>query len=116
MHIGDVVLAFGAPFGLTGSMTHGIVSGKCRAGFGMSMYEDSIQTDAAINPGNSGGPLVNMDGKVVGINSMIKGRSGGFQGVGLAIASNLARNVSKALIKDGVVHRGYLGVQIRDLS
>jgi serine protease Do len=116
MQIGDRVLAFGAPFGLTGSVTQGIVSGKGRTGFGMNMYEDFLQTDAAINPGNSGGPLVSLDGKVVGINSMIKSRSGGFQGVGLAIASNLARNIMNALIKDGAVHRGYLGVQIRDLS
>jgi serine protease Do len=116
MEIGDRVLAVGAPFGLTGSVTHGIVSGKGRAGFNMNMYEDFLQTDAPINPGNSGGPLISLDGKVVGINSAIKSRTGGFQGVGLAIASNLARNVMSALIKDGVVHRGYLGVQIRDLS
>jgi serine protease Do len=116
MQIGDRVLAVGAPFGLTGSVTHGIVSGKGRSGFHMNMYEDFLQTDAAINPGNSGGPLVNMDGKVVGINSAIKSRSGGFQGVGLAIASNLAKNVMNSLIKEGVVHRGYLGVKISDLS
>jgi serine protease Do len=116
MHIGDQVLAFGAPFGLTGSVTKGIVSAKGRNGFGMNMYEDFLQTDAAINPGNSGGPLVGLDGKVVGINSMIKSRTGGFQGVGLAISSNLARNVMNALVKDGVVRRGYLGVQIRDLA
>jgi serine protease Do len=116
MEIGDRVLAVGAPFGLTGSVTHGIVSGKGRAGFNMNMYEDFLQTDAPINPGNSGGPLINLEGKVVGINSAIKSRTGGFQGVGLAIASNLAKNVMNALIKEGVVHRGYLGVQIRDLS
>ena len=114
--IGDRVLAVGAPFGLTGSVTHGIVSAKGRAGFHMNFYEDFIQTDAAINPGNSGGPLVTLDGKVVGINAVIKSRSGGFQGVGLAVASNLAKHVSKALRTEGVVHRGYLGVSMRDLE
>src|SRR5262249_48419006 len=73
------------------------------------------QTDAAINPGNSGGPLVNLEGKVVGINSTIKSRSGGFQGVGLAISSNLAKRISEKLLKDGVVRRGYLGVVMKDL-
>ena len=115
MEIGDRVLAVGAPFGLTGSVTHGIISAKGRNGLSMNMYEDFLQTDAAINPGNSGGPLVNLEGKVIGINSAIKTRSGGFQGVGLAIASNLAKNVMDQLLKDGVVHRGYLGVQIKDL-
>ena len=114
--IGDRVLAVGAPFGLTGSVTHGIVSGKGRTGLSLNMYEDFIQTDAAINPGNSGGPLVGLDGKVVGINAAIKSRSGGFQGVGLAVASNLARNVVKSLTTEGVVRRGYLGVQIRELN
>ncbi|MCI0681379.1 MAG: Do family serine endopeptidase [Gemmataceae bacterium] len=114
--IGDRVLAVGAPFGLTGSVTHGIVSAKGRSGLQMNFYEDFIQTDAAINPGNSGGPLVTLDGKVIGINAAIKSRSGGFQGVGLAVASNLAKQVARALQTDGVVHRGYLGVSIRDLD
>jgi serine protease Do len=116
MEIGDRVLAAGAPFGLTGSVTHGIVSAKGRSGLAMNMYEDFIQTDAAINPGNSGGPLVNLDGKVVGINAAIKSRTGGFSGVGLAVASNLARTVIKGLVADGVVHRGYLGIGMRDLA
>src|SRR5258708_26325037 len=81
----------------------------------MNMYEDFLQTDAAINPGNSGGPLVNLEGKVIGINSAIKSRTGGFQGVGMAISSNLARNIMTQLLKDGTVHRGYLGVQIKDI-
>jgi serine protease Do len=115
MEIGDRVLAIGAPFGLTGSVTHGIISGKGRNGLSMNMYEDFLQTDAAINPGNSGGPLVNLEGKVVGINSAIKTQSGGFQGVGLAIASNLVKTVKDQLLKDGTVHRGYLGVQIKDI-
>jgi serine protease Do len=116
MEIGDHVLAVGAPFGLAGTVTHGIVSAKGRNGLQMNMYEDFIQTDAPINPGNSGGPLVNMDGRVIGINAAIKSRSGGFQGVGLAVASNLAKNVVQALRTDGVVHRGYLGVQIREVA
>jgi serine protease Do len=116
MQIGDRVLAFGAPFGLTGTVTAGIVSAKGRNGLHMNMYEDFLQTDAAINPGNSGGPLVNLAGQVIGINAAIKTRTGGFQGVGLAVASNLAKNVMNSLEKYGKVHRGYLGVQIKDLS
>jgi serine protease Do len=114
MEIGDRVLAVGAPFGLTGSVTHGIISAKGRS-LHVNMYEDFLQTDAAINPGNSGGPLINLEGKVIGINAAIKSRSGGFQGVGMAIASNLAQNVMEQLLKNGVVHRGYLGVQIKDV-
>ncbi len=116
MEIGDRVLAVGAPFGLTGTVTAGIVSSKGRNDQHINMYEDFIQTDAAINPGNSGGPLVNLAGQVIGINSVIKSRSGGWQGIGFAISSNLAKNVMQSLIKNGVVHRGYLGVQISDLS
>jgi serine protease Do len=116
MQIGDRVLAVGAPFGLAGTVTSGIVSAKGRNGFNMNMYEDFLQTDAAINPGNSGGPLVSLDGRVIGISSAIKSRTGGFQGVGLAIASNMARNVMEQLLKDGVVHRGYLGVRVQDLD
>jgi serine protease Do len=114
--IGDRVLAIGAPFGLTSSVTSGIVSAKGRSDLHMNMYEDFIQTDAAINPGNSGGPLIGLNGKVVGINAAIKSRSGGFQGVGLAVASNLAKNVVHSLQTDGIVHRGYLGVKIGALS
>jgi serine protease Do len=116
MEIGDRVLAIGAPFGLTGSVTHGIISAKGRNGLSMNMYEDFLQTDAPINPGNSGGPLVSLDGKVVGVDAAIKTQSGGFQGVGLAIASNLVKTITPQLLKDGVVHRGYLGVQIKDLT
>ena len=115
MEIGDRVLAVGAPFGLTGSVTAGIVSAKSRT-LRINTYEDFIQTDAAINPGNSGGPLVNLDGEVIGVNSAIKSKSGGFQGVGLAIASNMARNVMEQLLTNGVVHRGYLGVQIKEID
>jgi serine protease Do len=116
MEIGDRVLAVGAPFGLTGTVTHGIISAKGRNGLNLNMYEDFLQTDAAINPGNSGGPLINLEGKVIGINSAIKSRTGAFNGVGLAVASNLARTVKDALLKDGVVHRGYLGVSVRQLA
>jgi serine protease Do len=116
MEIGDRVLAVGAPFRLAGTVTQGIVSAKGRNRLNISMYEDFIQTDAAINPGNSGGPLVNLEGKVIGINSAIKSRTGGFQGIGLAISSNMARNIVKALETDGVVHRGYLGVEFTDLT
>jgi serine protease Do len=115
MEIGDRVLAVGAPFGLTNTVTHGIISGKGRS-LQLNMYEDFLQTDAAINPGNSGGPLISLDGKVIGINAAIKSRSGGWQGVGLAISSNIAKNVMPQLLKDGVVHRGYLGVQIKDVT
>jgi serine protease Do len=115
MEIGDHVLAFGAPFGLSGSVTQGIVSAKGRS-LKTSLYEDFLQTDAAINPGNSGGPLVALDGKVIGINSAIKSRSGGWQGVGMAIASNLAREVVPQLQRDGFVRRGYLGLQMKDVD
>src|SRR5262249_34619202 len=115
MEIGDRVLAAGAPFGLKGSVSAGIVSAKGRNGLNMNMYEDFLQTDAAINPGNSGGPPINLDGQVVGINSMIKTQSGGFQGVGLAISSNMAKNIMTQLLKEGTVKRGYLGIQIKDL-
>jgi serine protease Do len=115
MEIGDRVLAVGAPFGLAGTVTHGIISAKGRNGINLNMYEDFLQTDAAINPGNSGGPLVNLEGRVIGVDAAIKSRTGGFQGIGLAIPSNLARTIARSLVKDGVVRRGYLGVQIRDL-
>jgi serine protease Do len=115
MEIGDRVLAVGAPFGLTGTVTQGIVSAKGR-NLHLNMYEDFLQTDAAINPGNSGGPLVNLQGEVIGVNSAIKSRSGGWQGVGLAIASNMARDITAQLLKDGAVHRGYLGVSIKDVA
>jgi serine protease Do len=115
MEIGDRVLAVGAPLGMTGTVTSGIISAKGRD-IHMNMYEDFLQTDAAINPGNSGGPLVNLDGKVIGINSAIKSRTGGFQGIGLAVSSNLAKNVMSQLQKDGNVHRGFLGVQVAPLS
>jgi serine protease Do len=118
MEIGDRVLALGAPFDLAGSVSSGIISAKGRSGLSQSraVYEDYLQTDAAINPGNSGGPLVNLAGEVIGINTAIKSRSGGFQGVGMAIASNVAKPIIDELIKNGTVHRGYLGVQVKSLE
>lgn len=115
---GDIVMAFGAPFGYVGSMTHGIVSALNRqAGIlGQSGYENFIQVDCPINPGNSGGPLVNTRGEVVGINTAILSRNGGFQGVGFSIPSNQAKFVYGQLKSEGKVTRGWLGVSISDLS
>ncbi len=112
LDIGDWVLAVGQPFGLSGTVTAGIVSGKGR-GIGMALYEDLIQTDAAINPGNSGGPLVNLKGEVVGINTAIKTLGGGYEGVGFAVPSSRARRVAADLVEFGRVRRSYLGVTIR---
>ena len=118
MEIGDRVLAIGSPFGLDGSVSAGIISAKGRSGLDRThtVFEDYLQTDAAINPGNSGGPLVNLEGKVVGINTAIKTGTGGSQGVGLAIASNVAKRITDQLIRDGVVHRGYIGVSFKPLK
>jgi serine protease Do len=115
MEVGDRVLAIGAPFGLAGTVTSGIVSAKGRS-LKVNLYEDFIQTDAAINPGNSGGPLVNLAGQVIGINSAIKSRTGGFQGIGMAVASNMVKSIMPHLLKEGVVHRGYLGVSVKDVD
>jgi serine protease Do len=116
MEVGDRVLAVGAPFGLTGTVTQGIISAKSRQNLKLNQYEDFLQTDAAMNPGNSGGPLVNLEGKIVGINSAIKTRGGGSNGVGLAVSSNLARDVSRQLLDGGTVKRGYLGVSVREID
>ncbi|HEU5059934.1 MAG TPA: Do family serine endopeptidase [Kofleriaceae bacterium] len=116
LRLGDVVLAIGNPFGVGQTVTMGIVSGLGRDGIGILDYEDFIQTDAAINPGNSGGALVNMRGELVGINTAILSRSGGYQGVGFAIPSNMARPVLDALLRGGKVARGWMGVSIQDLD
>ncbi len=116
LEVGDWVLAIGNPFGLSHSLTAGIVSAKGRSGIGLSDYEDFIQTDAAINPGNSGGPLVNLDGEVVGINTAIFSRSGGYMGIGFAIPVNMARKIKSQLIEHGEVRRGRLGVYIQDIT
>src|SRR5271168_4536510 len=102
--------------GFDHSVTAGIVSATERNNLRLSEYESFIQTDAAINPGNSGGPLINLAGKVVGINTAIISQSGGYEGIGLAIPSALARRVVEGLIKDGKVVRGYLGVGIQPLD
>jgi serine protease Do len=112
LDIGDWVLAIGSPLGFDHSVTAGIVSATERNVIGLAEYESFIQTDAAINPGNSGGPLVNLAGKVVGINTAISTQSGGYEGIGLAIPSSLARRVVESLIKEGKVVRGYLGVML----
>jgi serine protease Do len=116
VEVGDVVLAVGNPFGVGETVTTGIVSAKNRGGMGIERYENFIQTDAPINPGNSGGALVDIDGRLIGINTAIMSRSGGSQGVGFAIPSNLARNVMESLIQYGHVTRGYLGVIIQDVT
>jgi serine protease Do len=115
VEVGDRVLAVGNPFGIGQTVTSGMVSGLGRATMGLD-YEDFIQTDAAINPGNSGGALVDAQGRLVGINTAILSRSGGFQGIGFAIPANLARNVMEQLTATGKVVRGYLGVSMQDIS
>ena len=114
--VGDRVLAVGNPFGIGQTVTSGIVSATGRAGATGLDYEDFIQTDAAINPGNSGGALVDMQGRLVGLNTAILSRSGGFQGIGFAIPCNLARHVIDSLVTTGKVVRGFLGVTIQDLT
>lgn len=116
VEIGDVVLAIGNPFGVGQTVTSGIVSAKDRGNMGIEDYEDFIQTDAAINPGNSGGALVDINGRLIGINTAILSRSGGSQGVGFAIPSDIARTVMESLVKNGHVTRGYLGVMIQNVT
>jgi serine protease Do len=115
LKIGEWVVAAGASFGLENTITAGIVSAKGRA-ISAAQYEDFIQTDAAINPGNSGGPLVNLHGEVVGINTAIVSKSGGYMGIGFAIPINMVRTVMDSLINKGKVTRGWLGVGIQNLS
>ncbi len=115
LETGDWVLAVGQPFGLSNTVTAGIVSGKGR-GIGLGAYEDLIQTDAAINPGNSGGPLVNLKGEVVGINTAIRSLNGGYDGVGFAVPSVRARRVAADLAEFGQVRRSYLGIRIGRLG
>jgi len=116
VEVGDRVLAVGNPFGLGATVTSGIVSATSRrAGIGLA-YEDFIQTDAAINPGNSGGALVDVQGRLIGVNTAILSRSGGFQGVGLAVPANLVSHVADSLVQHGKVVRGYIGVNIQDIT
>ncbi len=113
---GDIVFAIGNPFGIGETVTQGIVSAVNRNNVGINTYENFIQTDAAINPGNSGGALVDSRGALIGINSAIITRSGGNNGIGFAIPSNMMKDVVKKLIEKGKIERGYLGVMIEDLK
>lgn len=116
LRVGETVLAIGSPYGLSQTVTMGIVSAVGRANVGIADYEDFIQTDAAINPGNSGGALVNVKGELVGINTAIFSTSGGYQGIGFAVPTNMAKNVMDSLIDKGKVIRGWLGVTIQPLT
>jgi len=116
LEVGEIVLAIGNPFGLNQTVTMGIVSAVGRANVGIVDYEDFIQTDAAINPGNSGGALVNLKGELIGINTAIFSRSGGYMGIGFAIPSNMAKSIQTSLTQHGKVIRGWLGVSIQDLT
>ncbi|GGL96451.1 2-alkenal reductase [Streptomyces cinereus] len=111
--VGDVVLAIGNPFGVGQTVTQGIISATGRTGLGINTVEDFIQTDAAINPGNSGGALVDAYGQLVGINTAIFSRSGGSMGIGFAIPTEIVKLVMNGIIKDGKVHRGWLGIELQ---
>jgi serine protease Do len=115
LEVGEWVLAIGNPLGLSHTVTAGIVSAKGRSGFGLASYENFIQTDAAINFGNSGGPLINLDAKVVGINTAIVGASGNI-GIGFAIPINMAKNIYEQLVDSGTVERGWLGIEMGELA
>ncbi|BCX89505.1 serine protease DegQ [Methylomarinovum tepidoasis] len=116
LRVGDFVVAIGNPFGLGQTVTSGIVSALGRTGLGIEGYENFIQTDASINPGNSGGALVDLRGRLVGINTAIVAPSGGNVGIGFAIPINMAHQVMQQIIKYGEVKRGMLGVQVQDLT
>jgi serine protease Do len=116
INVGDWAVAVGSPFGLNRSVTSGIVSAKGRAQMGILDIEDFIQTDAAINPGSSGGPLLNVDGRLIGVNTAIFSQGGGFVGIGFAIPSKIAREVSEQLMTKGHVTRGYIGLSAQDLD
>lgn len=116
LHVGDVVLAIGNPYGVGKTVTMGIISATGRSQLGINTIEDFIQTDAAINPGNSGGALVNAEGEVIGINSAIYSESGGSQGIGFAIPITLAQDVLNQILKHGHVIRGWLGVEGQDIT
>lgn len=116
LQVGDVVLAVGSPFGLSSTVTLGIISALGRGNVGIADYEDFIQTDAAINPGNSGGALVSMQGKLIGINTAIFSRTGGSEGIGFAIPSSIALDIVESLTKTGKVVRGWMGVAIQEIT
>lgn len=116
LQVGDLVLAVGSPFGLSSTVTLGIISALGRGNVGIADYEDFIQTDAAINPGNSGGALVNMNGELIGINTAIFSRTGGSEGIGFAIPSTIATDIVDSLVKTGKVIRGWMGVAIQEIT
>jgi serine protease Do len=119
LKVGQWVIAIGSPRGFDWTVTAGIISAKHRTGIGAlgpTGYEDFIQTDASINPGNSGGPLISLNGEVIGINSLIISASQGSEGMGFAIPSNMAKDISESLIQHGKVVRGYMGVNIQDIT
>ncbi len=116
IQVGESVIAIGNPFGLAQTVTFGIISAKGRSNIGITDYENFIQTDAAINPGNSGGPLINLKGEIIGVNTAIFTRSGGYQGIGFAVPIKMARRIMEDLINKGSVSRGWLGVGIQDIS
>ena len=116
LRVGDFVVAIGNPFGLTRTVTSGIVSALGRSGLGIEGYEDFIQTDASINPGNSGGALVDLHGRLVGINTAIFSRGGGSVGIGFAIPINMVKTLMAQLVEHGDVRRGLLGVMMQDLT
>jgi len=116
LRVGDVVLAIGNPFGVGQTVTYGIVSALGRSNLGINTFENFIQTDAAINPGNSGGALVDSNGLLVGVNTAIYSQSGGSMGIGFAIPVSLARSVMEQIIKSGTVTRGWIGVEVQEIS
>jgi len=116
LRVGEWVLAIGSPFALSQTVTQGIVSFLGRDGLGLADYENYIQTDAAINPGNSGGALVNLDGELVGVNTAIASRSGGYQGIGFAIPASTVQSVVDDLLEFGEVQRGWLGISMQEVS
>lgn len=116
LEVGEDVAAIGSPFQLQATITTGVISAKGRQNLQITNYEDFIQTDAAINPGNSGGPLINLDCEVIGINTAIVSRSGGYMGIGFAIPSNMVTGIMSQLIETGSVTRGFLGVALQPVD
>ena len=116
LKVGEIVFAIGNPFGLNQTVTMGVIGAVGRANVGIADYEDFIQTDAAINPGNSGGALINARGELIGINTAILSRTGGYQGIGFAVPSSMARQVMDSLVKYKKVVRGWLGVSIQEVT
>jgi serine protease Do len=116
LEVGDMVMAIGNPFGLSSTVTVGVISAVGRSNIGIAAYENFIQTDAAINPGNSGGPLVDLTGRAIGINTAIVSESGGYMGIGFAIPINMARTIADQLRRSGKVVRGYLGFYGQDIT